>query len=588
MLKRTRYAGSLSAADIGKEVTVCGWVARQRDLGSLIFADLRDRTGIVQLAFDSDSDRQLFAEAFKLRSEYVIGAEGTVRERESKNPAIPTGDVEIFVTRMELFTTAQTAPFEIIDDLNANEELRLRYRYLDLRRAPLQANILMRHRLVKLTREYFFENGFLEIETPMLMKSTPEGARDYIVPSRVHPGSFYALPQSPQIYKQLLMVAGFDRYMQIARCFRDEDLRADRQPEFTQLDIEMSFADMDDILTMAEGYIARVFSELMGEKVTLPIRRMPYAEAMEKYGTDKPDLRYGMLINDLSDIYDGCGFPAFADAVAGGGSVRAVVAKNGAQKLTRKEMDKLSESARGIGAKGMAYIRWTEEEPSCSFAKYLSRGELARTIERLGMERGDAALIVAGKNRVVLPVLGALRQAAAQKLDVIRKGYEFTWIVEFPFFEYDDESGEWTAMHHPFTMPYEECIQYLDTAPEKVRARAYDLVLNGVELCSGSIRINDYKLQQRMFEALGLTKERIEAKFGFLVEAYRYGAPPHGGLGLGIDRLAMLLCGTDSLRDVIAFPKVQNASEPMSRCPSPVDEQQLRELGIKVSAEREE
>ena len=579
-LKRTNYCGETEG--IGKEVTVGGYVQKTRDLGNLIFIDLRDRTGIVQLAFDDATDREIFKKAAKCRAEFVLMAKGTVRERESKNPDLPTGNIEIFVTDLRILAAAETPPFEVVDDTNVNEELRLRYRYLDLRRSVLQKNLITRSKIAKSARDYFYENGFIEIETPMMIKSTPEGARDYIVPSRVHNGNFYALPQSPQIYKQLLMIAGYDKYIQLARCFRDEDLRADRQPEFTQIDLEMSFVDVEDILEVGEGMIKRIFSDVLGIDIPTPLPRLTYKEAMERYGSDKPDTRFGMELVNLSDLVQSSGFGVFSSAIEAGGSVRAIVAKNAASVLTRKEIDKLTEYVRGIGAKGLAFIRWVEDEPSCGFAKFLADGELQSILDRTGAEKGDVVLIVADKDRVTLPVLGALRLTVAKKLDIIPDGYNFLWITEFPFFEYDDESGEWVAMHHPFTMPMDECIEYLDTNPEKVIAKAYDLVLNGTELSSGSIRITDYALQQRMFKALGLTDEEIEAKFGFLVEAYRYGAAPHGGMGIGLDRLAMIMTGSESLRDVTAFPKVQNASELMSGAPGYVDDTQLEELGIKI------
>ena len=579
-MKRSCYCGEVSTADIGKEIVVGGFTQKQRDKGELVFIDLRDRTGIVQLIFDEKSDRNVIAKAKEVRSEYVLMARGTVRRRESVNPDIPTGEVEIFVTELRILSKAQTPPFHISDESDTNEELRLRYRYLDLRRPALQKNIMFRAELARAARDYFAENGFIEIETPMLIKSTPEGARDYVVPSRVHNGSFYALPQSPQIYKQLLMISGFDRYIQLARCFRDEDLRADRQPEFTQIDMEMSFVDMEDVLDMGEGFVRYIMKRLKNMDITEPLPRLTYKDAMERYGSDKPDIRYGMEITNLSDLVKGCGFSVFASAVENGGSVRGITVKNGASVYTRKEIDKLTEHAKGIGAKGLAWVRWVDEKPACSFAKFMSEEELAAILARMGCEKGDVALIVADKDRVTLPVLGALRQICAKRMDIIPEGYAFLWITEFPFFEWDDESQTWVAMHHPFTMPMDECLDYLESDPGAVRAKAYDLVLNGIELCSGSIRITDYELQQKMFELLGLTDEEIEAKFGFLVEAYRYGAPPHGGLGLGLDRLAMLLCGADNIRNVTAFPKVQNASELMSGCPSPIDLKQLEELGI--------
>ena len=586
-MKRSCYCGEVSTADIGKEIVVGGFTQKQRDKGELVFIDLRDRTGIVQLIFDEKSDRNVIAKAKEVRSEYVLMARGTVRRRESVNPDIPTGEVEIFVTELRILSKAQTPPFHISDESDTNEELRLRYRYLDLRRPALQKNIMFRAELARAARDYFAENGFIEIETPMLIKSTPEGARDYVVPSRVHNGSFYALPQSPQIYKQLLMISGFDRYIQLARCFRDEDLRADRQPEFTQIDMEMSFVDMEDVLDMGEGFVRYIMKRLKNMDITEPLPRLTYKDAMERYGSDKPDIRYGMEITNLSDLVKGCGFSVFASAVENGGSVRGITVKNGASVYTRKEIDKLTEHAKGIGAKGLAWVRWVDEKPACSFAKFMSEEELAAILARMGCEKGDVALIVADKDRVTLPVLGALRQICAKRMDIIPEGYAFLWITEFPFFEWDDESQTWVAMHHPFTMPMDECLGSLESDPGSVRAKAYDLVLNGIELCSGSIRITDYELQQKMFELLGLTDEEIEAKFGFLVEAYKYGAPPHGGLGLGLDRLAMLLCGADNIRDVTAFPKVQNASELMSGCPAPIDFKQLEELGISVTKTEE-
>ena len=580
-LKRTHYCGEVTG--VGNTVVVGGYVQKIRDMGTLIFIDLRDRTGIVQLAFDTETARDVFEKASQCHSEYVLMAKGQVRERESKNAAIATGDIEIFVDDLRILAKAQTPPFEITDETNVNEELRLKYRYLDLRRKPLQDNIIMRSKIAKVARDYFADNGFIEIETPMMMKSTPEGARDYLVPSRIHHGKFYALPQSPQIYKQLLMIAGYDRYIQLARCFRDEDLRADRQPEFTQIDMEMSFVEVEDILEIVEGLITTLFKEVLGKEITVPLPRLTYREAMERYGSDKPDTRFGMEIQDISDLVKDCDFGVFTGAIENGGSVRAIVAKNAVETYTRKEIDRLTEFARGIGAKGLAYVRWVEDVPTCSFAKFMKEGELDAILSRLGAEKGDLVLIVADKNRVTLPTLGALRLKVAKQLDIIPEGFNFLWITEFPFFEYNEETDSWDAMHHPFTMPMDECIQYLDSDPEKVIAKAYDLVLNGTELSSGSIRITDYELQQKMFEALGLTNEEIEAKFGFLVEAYKYGAAPHGGCGIGLDRLAMIMCGADSLKDVTAFPKVQNASELMSNAPGLVDEKQLEELAIAIT-----
>lgn len=582
-LKRTNYCGETEG--VGKIVTVGGYVQKIRDMGNLIFIDLRDRTGIVQLAFDDHTDREVFEKAKSCRGEYVLMAKGTVRERESVNKDIKTGNIEIYVDDLRILAKAQTPPFEIVNDTNVNEELRLKYRYLDLRRSVLQKNIIMRGEIAKAARDYFHDNGFIEIETPMMMKSTPEGARDYIVPSRIHHGKFYALPQSPQIYKQLLMISGFDRYIQLARCFRDEDLRADRQPEFTQIDLEMSFVDVDDILEMAEGFIKYLYKTVLDIDIPTPLPRLTYNEAMERYGSDKPDTRFGVELQNISEAVKDSEFVVFKSALENGGSVRAIVVPDAAAVYTRKEIDKLVEYAKGIGAKGLAYVRWVDDEPNASFKKFFTPDEIMSLMDTLGAKKGDLVLIVADKDKVTLPVLGALRLLTAKKLDMIPEGWNFLWITDFPFFEYDEESGSWLAMHHPFTMPNDECIQYLDSAPEKVIAKAFDLVLNGTELSSGSIRINDYELQQKMFESLGLTDEEIEAKFGFLVDAYKYGAAPHGGMGIGLDRLAMLMAGCDSLRDVTAFPKVQNASELMSQAPGTVDEAQLEELGIELRVE---
>ena len=579
---RTHYCGTLRKENAGETVTVCGWIQRQRDLGGLIFADLRDRTGIVQLAFDDTTEKSLFDKASTLHSEYVVMAEGKVRVRSSVNKEIPTGDIEIEVTSLKILGKSETPPFEILENSNAGEDLRLKYRYLDLRRPDLQKNILMRHKITKVTRDYFDENGFIEIETPTLIKSTPEGARDYLVPSRIHKGSFFALPQSPQLYKQLLMLSGFDRYMQIARCYRDEDLRADRQPEFTQIDLEMSFVEPEDVFSIAEGYIKRLFKEVLDKDIVTPIPRLKYVDAMNDYGSDKPDTRFEMKIKDLSDIVENCGFGVFSDTVKNGGTVRAITAKNAVDTYTRKEIDKLTETAKGIGAKGLAFIRWVEDTPTCSFSKFLTEEEMAKILRRTGAEKGDVVFIVADKKNLCLSVLGAIRLAVAKKLDIIPDTYNFLWITEFPFFEYNEETGNWDAMHHPFTSPLDECIEYLDTNPEKVFAKAYDLVLNGVELSSGSIRITDPVLQGKMFKALGLSDEDAHQKFGFLTDAFKYGAPPHGGMGIGLDRLVMLMCGCDTLRDVIAFPKVSNSSELMSGAPSQVDDVQLQDLNIKT------
>jgi len=578
-MKRTHYCGEVTG--IGETVAVGGFVRRIRDKGGVIFIDLRDRTGIVQLVLDETAPKDVFEAAKTIRSEYVVTAGGVLREREKVNREIKTGAVEILVSELEILSKAETPPFEITDTTNVGEELRLKYRYLDLRRKELQDNIITRHLVAKAAREYFYKNGFIEIETPMFIKSTPEGARDYLVPSRIHKGKFYALPQSPQIYKQLLMIAGFDRYIQLARCFRDEDLRADRQPEFTQIDLEMSFADVSDIIEVLEGFFVYVTKEIRGLDIEPPFPRLTFTEAMVNYGSDKPDVRYGMKIIDISELAGKAGFfGVFSDAVLNGGSVRGIVAKGAASVLTRKEIDRLTEFVRGIGAKGLAYIRCAEDV-SCSFAKFLGEGELNEYIKALGCEKGDVALIIADKDKTVLSALGALRKTVAEKLGIIPEGeFGYVWITDMPFFEYNGETKKWEAMHHPFTMPTDETLEFVELAPGRVFAKAYDLVLNGTELLSGSIRITDPELQKRMFSALGLTSEEIAAKFGFLVDAYKYAAPPHGGAGIGLDRLAMVLCGADDLRDVTAFPKVKNASELMSDCPADVDKKQLDELGI--------
>ena len=586
-MKRTHYCATLTKENVDDIVVVCGWVQRQRDLGGLIFVDLRDRTGIIQLAFDDTTEASIFEKASALHSEYGVMAEGKVRMRSSINTEIPTGDIEIEVTTLKVLGAAETPPFEILDDTAAKEELRLKYRYLDLRRATLQNNLAMRHRIAKVTRDYFDENGFLELETPTLIKSTPEGARDYLVPSRIHKGSFFALPQSPQMYKQLLMLSGFDRYMQLARCYRDEDLRADRQPEFTQVDLEMSFVEREDVFAIAEGYVKRLFKEVLDVDIPTPLPRMTYTDAMNLYGSDKPDTRFDMKIVDLSDIVENCGFGVFADTVKNGGTVRAINAKNAASVYTRKEIDKLTEEAKGIGAKGLAFIRWVDDAPNCSFAKFMTEDELSAIYSRVGAEKGDVILIVADKKRLALPVLGALRLTVAKRLNIIPEQFNFLWITEFPFFEYNEETGGWDAMHHPFTSPLDECIPYLDTDPEKVFANAYDLVLNGIELSSGSIRITDPELQRHMFKALGLSDEEAEQKFGFLTGAFKYGAPPHGGMGIGLDRLCMLMTGSDSLRDVVAFPKVANSGELMSGAPAEVDPKQLTDLAIAITKAEE-
>ncbi len=582
MEKRTHYCGELRTADIGSRVTVAGWVRKQRNLGSLIFIDLRDRTGYVQLAFDENSAPELFEAAASVRSEYVLAVSGTVRERSSKNPDIPTGDIEIYAETLSVLGESETPPFDITDDCKANEELRLKYRYLDLRRPVLQNNIMFRAKTAKAVRDYLCNNGFIEIETPMLIKSTPEGARDYLVPSRVHKGSFYALPQSPQLYKQLSMVAGFDKYFQLARCFRDEDLRADRQPEFTQIDIEMSFVDTDDVLAVGEGLVKHIFKSVMGVDIETPIPRHTYKECMERYGSDKPDIRFGMEIQNVSEAVKGCSFPVFASAVEAGGSVRAINLKGCADKLTRKEIDRLADYAKGCGAKGLAWVR-RHDTDSGSFLKHMTEPELAALYAAAGCEKGDVLLVLADTdtNRM-LSQLGQLRVEAANRLGIERTGYKFLWVVEMPFFELDSETGEWVAMHHPFTAPLDECREYLETDKGRVRAKAYDLVLNGIELSSGSIRITDPKLQAKIFELLGLSDEEARVKFGYLLEAFKYGAPPHGGMAIGLDRLVMQMLGASSLRDVTAYPKVQNAKELMTDCPADVPQRALDDLGIVI------
>ncbi len=584
-IKRTGYCAEFSEKDIGKEICVKGWVQSKRDLGNLMFIDLRDRSGIIQLAFDDKTDKTVFENAQAAKSEYVISAIGNVRERSSKNPDIPTGSIEIFVTNIEILAKSETPPFEIVKNCKANENLRLKHRYLDLRRPDLMNNLLFRHKVAKLTRDYFDENGFIEIETPILVKSTPEGARDYLVPSRVHKGSFYALPQSPQLYKQLSMVAGFDRYMQIARCFRDEDLRADRQPEFTQIDFEMSFVDIDDVLSIGEGYVSKLFGELLGVENISPIPRLTYQEVMERFGSDKPDMRFGMEIKDISHIVKDTDFIVFKSAIEGGGSVRGINAEGCADKLTRKEIDKLADYAKSTGSKGLAWIRITPQGLTSSFGKFISDEKMSEIISAFSAKEGDVVLILADTNtNDVLSRLGLLRIETANRVDIKREGYKFLWVLEFPFFEYDPESGEYVAMHHPFTAPLDECLPYLESDKSKVRAKAYDLVLNGVELSSGSIRITDPELQNRIFKLLGLSDEEAYEKFGYLLDAFKFGPPPHGGMALGLDRLVMQMLGCESLREVIAFPKIQNATEVMTSCPSNVPDNVLVDLGIEVSS----
>ena len=581
-LRRTHYCGTLRARDAGTQMTVAGSIAKCRDKGGVIFADLRDTTGILQLIFDDSTDRAVFEKASGLKSEYVVIAAGTLREREAKTDKIPTGEVELFVTELRVLSGAQTTPFEVRDGINVNDQLRLKYRYLDLRRPSMHEPIVVRSKIAKVVRDYYDEQHFVEIETPMLIKSTPEGARDYLVPSRVQPGHFYALPQSPQLYKQILMLSGFDRYYQIVRCFRDEDLRADRQPEFTQIDMEMSFVTEDDVMAMNEGLVKRVFREVLGVDVETPFRRMPYSEAMARYGSDKPDTRFGLELQDVTDVLRESGFAVFKSAVEAGGSVRLINAKGLAGALTRKEIDKLVDVAKTYGAKGLAYTRLTADGVTSSFEKFLSEEEKAALHKAAGAETGDVLLVVAdAKNSTVFAALGALRLAVANKCGLIDPDkFNFLWVTDFPFFEYSEEEGRWMARHHPFTMPRAEDLDKVESDPGSVRALAYDMVLNGCELGGGSIRINDPAVQDRMLKALGFSEERARESFGFLMDAYQYGAPPHGGMAFGFDRMVMLMLKRDSIRDVIAFPKVQNAGEPMSGCPETVEEKQLRELSI--------
>ena len=586
-LRRTHYVGGLREADAGTEMTVAGSIAKCRDKGGVIFADLRDTTGLLQLIFDDSTDPAVFAKASGLKSEYVVIARGTLREREAKTDKIPTGGVELFVTELRILSEADNTPFEVRDGINVNDQLRLKYRYLDLRRPSMHEPIVLRSKIAKVIRDFYEEQHFMEIETPMLIKSTPEGARDYLVPSRVQPGRFYALPQSPQLYKQILMLSGFDRYFQIARCFRDEDLRADRQPEFTQVDMEMSFADENDVMAMEEGLVERVFREVLGVQLQTPFLRMPYAEAMARFGSDKPDMRFGLELQDVTEAVKSSEFVVFKNAVAGGGSVRALNCKGIADKLSRKEIDKLTEVAKTYGAKGLAYTRWTAEAKSSSFEKFLTEAEIAALYAAAGCEQGDVLLLAAdADSEKACTVLGAVRLAVGEKFGLIdREKFSFLWVTDFPLFEYSEDEGRFMAKHHPFTMPKEEDLDKIETDPGACRAKAYDMVLNGCELGGGSIRINDPALQQRMFRALGFTPERAEESFGFLMEAYRYGAPPHGGMAFGFDRMVMLMLGRDSIRDVIAFPKVQNAGEPMSGCPETVEDKQLTDLSIRLALE---
>ena len=587
--KRTNYCGDLRLSDAGKTVSVCGWVQRQRDLGGLIFVDLRDRTGLVQLSFGDSTAKEIFEKATTLRSEFVVAATGIVRERESKSKKIATGDIEIDVTELRLLAQSETPPFEIVEDSNANDMLRLKYRYLDLRRPDMQKMLMLRHKIVKVCRDYFDEQGFLEIETPILTKSTPEGARDYLVPSRVHPGKFYALPQSPQQYKQLLMLSGFDRYFQIARCFRDEDLRADRQPEFTQIDLEMSFVTEDDVMGIQEGFMKRVFKEILGVDVQTPFLRMPYREAMDRFGSDKPDLRFGFELKDISDIVKDCGFSVFADAVKNGGSVRLINLDGRAADFPRKKIDKLADFVKTYRAKGLAWTRLIDGTATSSYAKFLTEEEQAAILQRAGAKDGDLVLIVADqKDDVVFASLGALRCECAKQLGILDPNdFKFLWVTEFPMFEYSEEEDRYQAMHHPFTAPMECDADRVLTDKANVRARAYDIVLNGTELGGGSIRISTPDMQERAFQALGISDEDIQERFGHLVDAFKFGAPPHGGLAYGLDRLVMLMTGAESIRDVIAFPKVQTAADLMMGCPDVVEVKQLDELYIATTAKEE-
>lgn len=575
--------GTLNISNVGEEVVLNGWVAKRRNLGGLIFVDLRDKTGIVQVTFDDKIPQELFDRADSLRSEYVVGVKGKVCERSAKNANIATGEVEVFATDLVIYSEADTPPIYIKDDDNVDDNLRLKYRYLDLRKTKMQRNLTFRHQVTKLARDYFDSCGFTEVETPMLIKSTPEGARDYIVPSRVYPGSFYALPQSPQLFKQLLMVGGTDRYMQIVKCFRDEDLRADRQPEFTQIDLEMSFVDMDDVIEIQEGFLKKIFSELMGVEIQTPLPRITWDEAMERYGSDKPDTRFGFELKKLNDVVKDCEFKVFTDALAAGGDVRGICIDGGSDKFSRKDIDKLTEQAKAYGAKGLVWIRAGEGEYNSSVNKFFNQEQLGEIAEVFEAKPGDLILICSDKPKVVFDTLGFLRREIARRMGLLDdKQYNLLWVVDFPMFEEDDETGELKAMHHPFTCPKLDQVPLLDTDPVSVKADAYDIVLNGVELGGGSIRIHDKELQAKMFEVLGLTKEECEEKFGFLIEAFKYGAPPHGGLAYGLDRLVMLLLGEQSIREVIAFPKNQNAQCLVSEAPAPVDKAQLDELGLEI------
>mgnify|MGYP003276622831 FL=1 len=589
-LKRSHRCAELSKANIGETVTVMGWVQKNRNKGGIVFVDLRDRSGLLQLIFENGSvSEEDFEKAGKLRSEFVIAAVGEVEARSGAvNENLATGEIELRVKELRILSESETPPFPIEENSKTKEELRLKYRVLDLRRPDLQRNLMMRSKVATLTRQFLAEEGFLEIETPMLIKSTPEGARDYLVPSRVHPGNFYALPQSPQIFKQLLMCAGYDRYFQIVKCFRDEDLRADRQPEFTQIDMELSFVDVDDVIDVNERLLAKLFKEVLGIEVSLPIQRMTWQEAMDRFGSDKPDIRFGMELTDVSEVVKDCEFVVFKNALENGGSVRGINAK-GQGSMPRKKIDKLVDFAKDFGAKGLAYVAIQEDGTiKSSFAKFMSEEEMAALVKAMDGENGDLLLFAADKNQVVWDVLGNLRLEIARQLELLdKKEYKFLWITEFPLLEWNEEAGRYTAMHHPFTMPMEEDLHLIDTEPGKVRAKAYDIVLNGTEIGGGSVRIFDQEIQSKMFEVLGFTKEQAQEQFGFLLNAFKYGVPPHAGLAYGLDRLVMLMAKEDSIRDVIAFPKVKDASDLMTEAPSVVDIKQLEELGLEIAKEEE-
>ena len=584
--KRSHMCGELRKENVGENVVLNGWIQKRRNLGGLIFCDLRDKTGITQVVFNDRIPQELFDRADSLRSEYVVGIKGRVMERESRNPELPTGDIEVFAEDLIIYSTADTPPIYIKDDDNVDDNLRLKYRYLDLRKKKMQDNLTFRHNLVKLTRDYFAENGFTEVETPMLIKSTPEGARDYLMPSRVNQGKFYALPQSPQMFKQLLMVGGTDRYMQIVKCFRDEDLRADRQPEFTQIDLEMSFVDVDDVIEIQEGYLKRVFREMKGVDIETPFPRMTYEEAMNRYGSDKPDTRVGFELQDITHLVKDSEFKVFADAAAAGGSIRGICITGAAESYTRKKIDKLTEAVKSYGAKGLVWMKVSAEGVTSSVNKFFTPEQLQEIADSMGAAAGDLILIVSDRDKVVFDSLGFLRRHIAGEMGLLDdEQYNLLWVVDFPLFEKDEETGRYHAMHHPFTSPKEEDAQLLKTEPTKAKANAYDIVLNGVELGGGSIRIHDREMQEDMFRALDMSQEEIDEKFGFLVEAFKYGTPPHGGLAYGLDRLVMLLTGEKSIREVIAFPKNQNAQCMVSEAPGTVEDEQLKELGITIEKE---